>query len=68
MNDVLSLSHAVWDCKYHVVWIPKYRRKVLYDELRKYRGEVFRGKLGRRRVENEGGKNMCFPTGFGIIF
>jgi putative transposase len=43
MNDVLSLSHAVWDCKYHIIWIPKYRRKVLYGELRKHLGEMFRG-------------------------
>ena len=48
MNDVLSLSHAVWDCKYHIVWIPKYRRKVLYGELRKNLGEMFRG-LARQK-------------------
>ena len=33
---------AVWDCKYHVVWIPKYRKKVLYEQLRKHLGQVFR--------------------------
>ena len=48
MNDLLSLSHAVWDCKYHIVWIPKYRRKVLYGELRKHLGEMFRG-LARQK-------------------
>ena len=48
MNDILSLSHVVWDCKYHIVWIPKYRRKVLYGELRKHLGEVFRG-LARQK-------------------
>ena len=31
-----SLSHTAWDCKYHIVWIPKYRRKSLYKELRQY--------------------------------
>ena len=41
MEDVQSLSHAVWECKYHVVWIPKYRRKTLYAELRRHLGEVF---------------------------
>ena len=41
MNNVQSLSHAKWDCKYHVIWIPKCRRKVLYGELRKNLGEVF---------------------------
>ena len=30
-----SLAHSVWDCKYHVVWIPKYRRKSLYGTRRK---------------------------------
>ena len=42
MEDVQSLSHTVWECKYHVVWIPKYRKKVLYGELRKYLGTVLR--------------------------
>jgi len=37
-----SLNHTKWDCKYHMVWIPKYRRKVLYGELRKYPGEMLR--------------------------
>jgi putative transposase len=42
MDDYESLSHTKWDCKYHVVFIPKYRRKVLYGELKQYLGEVFR--------------------------
>ena len=42
MKDVSSLSHTTWDCKYHLVWIPKYRKKVIYGQLRKYLGEVFR--------------------------
>lgn len=42
MNHTQSLSHSVWDCKYHVVWIPKYRRKVLYGRIRQYLGEVIR--------------------------
>ena len=42
MNECQSLSHTVWECKYHVVWIPKYRRKTLYEELRKHLGQVFR--------------------------
>jgi putative transposase len=29
------LSHTVWECKYHVVWVPKYRRKIIYGKLRK---------------------------------
>ncbi len=42
MDDYESLSHSVWDCKYHVVFIPKYRKKTLYGELRRRLGEVFR--------------------------
>ncbi len=42
MNDFQSLSHTRWDYKYHLVWIPKYRKKVIYGQLRKYLCEVFR--------------------------
>jgi len=41
MNNVESLNHTKWDCKYHVVWIPKCRRKMLYGQLRVNLGEVF---------------------------
>ena len=41
MENTQSLKHSVWDCKYHMVWIPKYRRKVLYGNLRKHLGEIF---------------------------
>lgn len=40
MINVTSLSHSKWECKYHVVWIPKCRRKVLFGNLRKHIGEV----------------------------
>ena len=42
MEIIQSLKHTKWDCKYHIVWIPKYRKKVLYGQLRKYLGEVIR--------------------------
>ena len=42
MDEFESLSHSKWECKYHVVFIPKCRRKVLYGNLRKHLGEVFR--------------------------
>ena len=42
MDNTQSLCHTKWDCKYHVVWIPKYHRKVLYGQLRKYLGELLR--------------------------
>ena len=41
MSDYQSLSHTKWDCKYHVVFIPKCRRKVLYGKLRRELGPVF---------------------------
>ncbi len=36
-----SLSHSKWDCKYHVIFVPKYRRKTMFLELRQYLGLVF---------------------------
>ena len=48
MNNEQSLSHTKWECKYHLNWIPKYRKKALYGDLRKHLGEVFR-ELARRR-------------------
>ena len=48
MNDYESLSHSVWDCKYHVVWIPKCRKKVLYGQLRVHMGEILR-ELARQK-------------------
>lgn len=42
MDEYESLSHSAWECKYHVVFIPKCRRKTMYAELRRHLGEVFR--------------------------
>ena len=42
MDEFESLSHSRWECKYHVVFIPKCRRKTLYARLRMHLGEVFR--------------------------
>src|ERR1700730_13759700 len=36
-----SLSHSRWDCKFHLVFVPKYRKKKLYGEIRRYLGQVF---------------------------
>ena len=41
MSDYGSLRHSRWDCKYHVVFIPKFRRKQLFCRVRKYLGPVF---------------------------
>jgi len=39
MNTPESLKHTKWECKYHIVWIPKYRKKSLYKDLRQYLGK-----------------------------
>ena len=41
MDEYESLSHTKWECKYHVVFIPKCRRKTLFGQLRQHLGEVF---------------------------
>ena len=42
MDSAQSLSHTKWECKYHIVWIPKCRQKVLYGKLRYHLGELLR--------------------------
>ena len=58
MDDYQSLSHSVWECKYHVVFIPKYRRKAIYGELRKELGRVFRTLARQKECEVEEGHLM----------
>ncbi len=48
MRQVNSLNHTRWECKYHIVFIPKYRRKVLFGEIRRELGEVFH-RLARQK-------------------
>ncbi|MCP5445343.1 MAG: IS200/IS605 family transposase [Chromatiaceae bacterium] len=48
MRLVESLSHTRWECKYHVVFIPKYRKKAIFGQIRKELGEVFR-RLARQK-------------------
>jgi putative transposase len=58
MDECQSLSHTVWDCKYHVVWIPKCRRKALYEQLRKHMGPVFRTLAMQKESKIEEGHLM----------
>ena len=53
-----SLSHSVWDCKYHIVWIPKYRKKSLYKDLRKYVGPLIRDLAQQKECKIEEGHLM----------
>src|SRR5579864_8687832 len=58
MDEKESLSHTKWECKYHVVFIPKCRRKVLYGELRRHLGEVFRQLAKQKESQIEEGHLM----------
>ncbi|PPV04666.1 IS200/IS605 family transposase [Xanthomonas axonopodis] len=58
MDKYQSLSHSQWECLYHVVFIPKRRRKVLYKELRTHLGEVFRRLAEQKESRVEEGHLM----------
>ena len=58
MDEYETLSHTTWDCKYHIVFIPKYRRKALYQELRRHLGEVFRRLALQKELKVEEGHLM----------
>jgi putative transposase len=51
MNALETLRHTTWECKYHIVFIPKYRKKVLYQQLRRELGAVFRELAQRQESE-----------------
>ena len=50
-NDDSSLSHTKWNCKYHIVFIPKYRRKAIYGKLRVDIGQILRQLCNYKNVE-----------------
>ena len=51
MNDVKSLSHSKWRCKYHIVFVPKYRRQIIYGRIKAYVGKILRDLCNRKNVE-----------------
>jgi putative transposase len=53
MHQWDTLSHVKWECKYHVVFIPKYRKKVLYNKLRRQVGAILR--------------DLCVQKGIGLL-
>ena len=55
MDDYRSLSHTKWECKYHVIFIPKCRRKVLYGHLRKHLVKSSGGLRARKRARSRKG-------------
>ena len=50
MNDTSSLAHTTWNCKYHIVFAPKYRRKVIYGKLRVDIGKIIRMLYERKGI------------------
>src|SRR5438105_11962758 len=66
MSDIYqNLSHSRWNCKYHVVFVPKRRRKTLYGTIRKALGAIFRGRPPRPegRGFHAPGWLRCGPAG-----
>ena len=59
MDEYQSLGHTKWDCKYHVIFIPKYRRRALYGQLRRHLGEVFRKLAEQKESRIEEGHLMA---------
>ena len=51
MRDWRSQAHVKWECKYHIVWVPKYRRKVLYGKVRTRTREIIRELCRQQGVE-----------------
>ena len=58
MKDWQSQAHVKWECKYHVVIVPKYRKKVLYGRIRRKVGEIIRELCQQRGIELLEGKAM----------
>ena len=52
MSDVQSLAHTKWNCKYHVVFAPKYRRQFFYGEKKREIGEILRRLCEWKRSDN----------------
>jgi len=50
-NEIRNLSHSKYRCQYHIVFAPKYRRKVIYGELRREIGEIIRKLCNEKKVE-----------------
>jgi len=66
MSHYEKLQHGDWECKYHVIFIPKYRRNLLYGQRRQYLGEVFRRLARQKKSEIEEGHLQLHPQREGI--
>ena len=61
-QDRNHLNHATWECKYHVVFTPKYRKKVLFGQIRRHLGTVFHELARRKECQIEEGHLMPDPV------
>ena len=57
--DRSSLAHSCWECQYHIVFIPKYRKKVMYGKVRDDVREIIRTLCKYKKVEIVAGGGMC---------
>ena len=51
MKEWQSLAHVRWECKYHIVFVPKYRKKVLYGRTRQQMGQILRQLCRQKGIE-----------------
>ena len=51
MSDIKSLAHSKWNCKYHIVFAPKYRRQIIYGKLKGEIGKILRKLCEQKEVE-----------------
>ena len=58
MTDYNRLNHTTWDCKYHIVFTPKYRKKALFGQLRQRLGSVLHDLAARKECRIEEGHMM----------
>jgi hypothetical protein len=63
VEETATLRQTQWDCKYHVVFIPQYRRQTLYKELRSHLGDVLRALAQQKECHVEDGHVLPDPHG-----
>jgi len=70
MRQVNSLSHTKWECKYHIVFIPKYRRKALFGQIRRELPAIFHhnGVRSHRYTSRKLGQTWTFVCGSSGFF
>ena len=49
MSDIKSLAHSKWNCKYHIVFAPKYRRQIIYGKLKGEIGKILRKCVSKKK-------------------